>query len=376
MKIAFYAPMKSPRHPVPSGDRLMARQLMQVLELIGAEVRLASELRTYTSTPNAVSLDEQRSAGALEARRLIQDWEADGWRPDIWFSYHPYYKALDWIGPAIVAHFGAAHVTAEASYAPGRREGPWKDRVGELAGQLASADCHFYLKDRDRAGLVQLEGQGGRYAGLVHVPPFIDTEPFAQFDHTGTDHGPARLVTVAMMRRDVKLESYRYLARALEPIQHLDWVLDIAGDGDARSDVEDAFRSFAADRVRFLGRLEGDGVRSLLSGADLFVWPGFGEAYGLAYLEAQAAGLAVVAQDTAGVANVVQDGVTGLLCPAHDVAALTAAVQRLIGDRQLLREFGARARVFVLKERSLDNARSIVGRTLTELTRQHKDRKP
>ncbi|MGI9411325.1 MAG: glycosyltransferase family 4 protein [Hyphomicrobiaceae bacterium] len=367
MKIAFYAPMKSPRHPVPSGDRLMARQLTQVLELIGAEVRLASEVRTYINTPDAVSLDEQRGACAREARRLIQDWEAQGWRPDVWFCYHPYYKALDWIGPAIVAHFGAVHVTAEASYAPGRRDGPWKDRVEELAGQLTSADCHFYLKDRDRAGLAQLEGLR---AGLVHVPPFIDIEPFAELDHARTAHGPVRLVTVAMMRRDVKLESYRYLARALGPIQHLDWELDIAGDGDARGDVEDAFRDFDADRVRFLGRLEGDGIRSLLAGADLFVWPGFGEAYGLAYLEAQAAGLAVVAQDTAGVANVVQDGVTGLLCPAHDVAAFTATVQRFVDDRQLLRDFGARARAFILTERSHERACSIIGRTLAELIEQ------
>ena len=49
--------------------------------------------------------------------------------------------------------------------------------------------------------------------------------------------------------------------------------------------------------------------RSTAEGA-LYAWPGFGEAYGLAYLEAQAAGLPVVAQDIDGVPGVVRNGET------------------------------------------------------------------
>ena len=370
MRIAFYAPMKSPRHPVPSGDRLMARQLMRALELIDAEVRLASELRAYIKATDTVGLEDEMRAGDSEARRIIREWEAEGWRPDVWFCYHPYYKALDWIGGSVVSHFGAVHVTAEASYPPGRRAGRWQSRVEALAAYLTSADCHFYLKDRDRAGLAQLAEATAR---LVHVPPFIDTEPYERLAPTRACRGPVRLVTVAMMRRDVKLESYRYLACALAPIKHLDWVLDIAGDGAARSDVEAAFQDFAPSKVRFLGQLNSDGVRELLSGTDLFVWPGFGEAYGLAYLEAQAAGLPVVAQDIAGVANVVKDAETGLLCEAHNVAAFAAALERFIGDRRLLQDYGTRARAFVLDERSLRRACDRIGSTLDALLARNGD---
>ena len=52
-----------------------------------------------------------------------------------------------------------------------------------------------------------------------------------------------------------------------------------------------------------------------------YVWPGTGEAYGIAYMEAQAAGLPVVAQKTAGVPEVVKDGVTGTLTAAGDASA-------------------------------------------------------
>ncbi|MGO6785324.1 glycosyltransferase family 1 protein, partial [Rhizobium ruizarguesonis] len=42
MRVAFYAPMKSPNHPVPSGDRLMARLLIRALELGGHKVDVVS----------------------------------------------------------------------------------------------------------------------------------------------------------------------------------------------------------------------------------------------------------------------------------------------------------------------------------------------
>ncbi len=48
MKIAFHAPLKSPDHPVPSGDRQMARMLIEALRLAGHDVGIASELRTFS----------------------------------------------------------------------------------------------------------------------------------------------------------------------------------------------------------------------------------------------------------------------------------------------------------------------------------------
>ena len=43
---AFYAPLKSPRHPAPSGDRTMARLLSTTLVRAGFAPDLASEVRT------------------------------------------------------------------------------------------------------------------------------------------------------------------------------------------------------------------------------------------------------------------------------------------------------------------------------------------
>jgi len=35
MRLAFYAPLKPPDHPVPSGDRRISRLLIQALERAG-----------------------------------------------------------------------------------------------------------------------------------------------------------------------------------------------------------------------------------------------------------------------------------------------------------------------------------------------------
>ena len=94
----------------------------------------------------------------------------------------------------------------------------------------------------------------------------------------------------------------------------------------------------------------------MLARGGVYVWPGCGEAYGLAYLEAQAAGLPVVAQHTAGVPEVVRDGQTGILSPAGDIAAFAAAIARLLTDDAERKAMGAASRRFVVQERSIDAA--------------------
>ena len=55
MRIAFYAPMKAPNHPSPSGDRPVAQMLWQALEAGGHEVTLASDFRAYDGTGDSAA---------------------------------------------------------------------------------------------------------------------------------------------------------------------------------------------------------------------------------------------------------------------------------------------------------------------------------
>jgi glycosyltransferase involved in cell wall biosynthesis len=68
------------------------------------------------------------------------------------------------------------------------------------------------------------------------------------------------------------------------------------------------------------------------------------EGYGVVAREAMAWGRPVVASAVGGLTDAVEDGVTGLLVPPGDVAALRAALERLLGDTDLRAQLGAAAR--------------------------------
>ncbi|QSY97423.1 glycosyltransferase family 4 protein (plasmid) [Rhizobium bangladeshense] len=355
MRVAFYAPMKSPNHPVPSGDRLMARLLIRALELAGHQVEVVSEFRTHASTPEAAAALEPAISAELERLRLT--WRSEP-RPDLWFCYHPYYKSPDPFGPAISAEFAIPYVTAEASYAAKRDQTGWAARQKCVGEAIMQAAVNIGFTERDRAGLSATFPQ----ARLAALKPFIDP---ALFEAVRPAPDSSRLMTVAMMRDGDKMESYAMLARALRLIEDRPWTLAVIGDGPMRREVEALFACFAG-RIEWLGERGEAEIAGLLARGGIYVWPGCGEAYGLAYLEAQAAGLPVVAQQTAGVPAVVEAGVTGLLTPEGDVAAYASAVAALLGDGQKREAMGQAARRFVLEERSL----AMAARALDEILRK------
>ena len=68
------------------------------------------------------------------------------------------------------------------------------------------------------------------------------------------------------------------------------------------------------------------------------------EGYGVVAREAMAHGRPVVATAVGGLVDAVEDGVTGLLVPPDDAAALREAIERLLGDADLRARLGAAAR--------------------------------
>lgn len=350
MNIAFYAPLKSPDHPVPSGDRAMARLLMAALGQGGHRVSLASDLRAFLRVPD----DPGAWAGvqheaAAERTRIAALWRAEG-PPDLWFCYHPYYKSPDLIGPPLCRLFGVPYATAEASQSPRRAIGVWAEAQALAADAVAMAAVNFSLTARDAAGLAAAV-PGAR---IERLKPFHDARALPPAPE------PGHLVTVAMMRSGDKLQSYRHLAAALRRLPG-DWRLTVAGDGPERPAVE---ALFAGLPVAFAGLLDAAGVARLLSRGALYLWPGCGEAFGLAYLEAQAAGLPVVAFRTAGVPEVVADGETGALVPEGDDMAFASAVATLLADPAARIAMGRAAIARVARDHAPESAARAIGGAL------------
>lgn len=370
MKIAFYAPMKSPRHPRPSGDRRIGRLLIEALERVGYEVEIASHLRAWEGRGDVDQQREIREDGRAETDRLIARYRRlpAAERPAAWFTYHLYHKAPDWIGPRVAAALDIPYLVAEASHAPKRKGGPWD--MGYLAVEeaLQGADAVIALNPVDLGMLQSLPVVAER---LHHLRPFLNQAPL-QRDIEGSDRKQVAvryglneeapwLLAVGMMREDSKLESYRVLARAAEALETDRWQLLLVGDGPAEKQVRAAFAGIATGKVHLTGLLPGQEVHALMVAADLFVWPAINEAFGMAILEAQACGLPVVAGDSGGVAEIVRDGVTGMLVGPHDHIALAGAVDALLGDRKRLESMAAAAREKFQRDHRIESAAAELG---------------
>ena len=70
-------------------------------------------------------------------------------------------------------------------------------------------------------------------------------------------------------------------------------------------------------------------------------------------MEAMAAGLPVISTHVAGVPEMVHDGVSGHLVNSGDVAALAAAIKRLISDRSAAAAFGENGRALAAEKFSI-----------------------
>jgi glycosyltransferase involved in cell wall biosynthesis len=128
------------------------------------------------------------------------------------------------------------------------------------------------------------------------------------------------------------------------------WRLDLYGE----SRDADAQRRLAAElgiegRVHFHGFVPNTELPARLARAALLLHPTPAESFGQVLAEAAAVGLPTVATRVNAVPEVVDDGRTGILCPPGDVAAFTAALDRLLGDADLRARMGAAGRARALE---------------------------
>ena len=337
MRVLLHTPLKPPDSPIPSGDREMARGLVRLFRRLGHTVVMPPLSRVAPGVPKPEEHLACERRARRQAARLVARWRTlpprHPERFDLWLTYHCYYRKPDWLGPIVTGALGVPYALAEASHAARRAQGP--TRLGHRAVEraLAAADLVLTVNPRDVAGVKARLRPG---AHQLWLPPFIDTSPFRAGNRPMND--PPVLLSVGMMRTRDKLDSYRVLAKALTRLEDRPWRAVLVGDGPARGEVEALMAPFGP-RVRLLGAVPHAELPAVYAAADLYVWPAINEAYGMAFLEAQASGLPVVAGRTGGVPAVVADGVTGLLTPVGDAAAFAAAMAHLLDDA------GARTRL-------------------------------
>jgi glycosyltransferase involved in cell wall biosynthesis len=123
----------------------------------------------------------------------------------------------------------------------------------------------------------------------------------------------------------------------------------LVGDGLERTGLEERVQEMGlAGKVVFLGRRTD--VPEILKCSDLSVLPSWAEGLPNVVLESVAVGTPVVATRVGGIPEIIEDGVSGLLVPPRDPAALAAALIRLLEDPELAARMATRA-LEALRER-------------------------
>lgn len=357
-RIAFYAPLKSPNHAVPSGERAIARNLMQLLHQEDHAPVLVSELRSLDKRGEVDAQGALLAQAAAEQARLIAEGQREGWAA--WVTYHSYYKAPDLLGPDVSRALGIPYVLIEATRASKRLGGPWDAFERNAVAAIEAADVIFSFTERDARALRANPVAGQQ---LVSLPPFLPQDALA----VPVPSERPSILAAGMMRAGDKLASYDIVAQALAHLPDAPWQLEIAGDGPMRAEVAALMAPFGA-RVTFLGQLDAAAMAAAYRRARVFFWPGVNEAFGMVYLEAQRFGVPVVAQDRPGVNEVVPP--SGLHAPERP-EALAQGLWEVLNDPNRHAVRAQEAQALIQARHLLPAARARVWGVLGPLMTRH-----
>ena len=177
----------------------------------------------------------------------------------------------------------------------------------------------------------------------IEVIPYTTSLP----EVGGTSPAPDGKGPVLFVGRLVERKGVAHLIEAIARLGSLAPRLEIVGEGPERPGLEAlAGRLEVADRVVFRGKIPPDELQASYARAAVCVLPsvldarGDTEGLGVVLLEAMNHATPVIASRVGGIPDIVEDGVSGLLVPPGDVAALAAAVRRVRDDPDLARWLG------------------------------------
>ncbi|MBA3767374.1 MAG: N-acetyl-alpha-D-glucosaminyl L-malate synthase BshA [Acidobacteria bacterium] len=159
----------------------------------------------------------------------------------------------------------------------------------------------------------------------------------------------------------VHVSNFRPVKRPVDCVEILARVLKrgvrtrlvMVGDGSERTNAEHRARCLGVDEhCAFVGKQPK--IVDYLSASDVLLLPSEQESFGLAALEAMACEVPVIASRVGGIPEVVTDGETGFLSEVGDIEKMSADAARLLSNKDLREEMGARARESAVSRYSTD----------------------
>jgi glycosyltransferase involved in cell wall biosynthesis len=326
------------------------------------------EIRVVNSSPSAVDvaatsrfrLGRVGDAVAILARLAL---ELVRFRPDVVHVNTSFFWAFLRDGTAIrMARIAGARTVLHLR---GGDFPEWADAAGAalrsfIVATLRKSDCVVALTEPTRRWLVAELGE----ERVRYLPNFVRLDAIGAPPDRSTRGGrPVEVLFVGWIVEPKGVRELLDAARRLDGArftlvgpQEPSFHAAIAGDVAA-----------LGDRVRVLPAQPREEIFRLYREADVFVLPTWREGFPNVVIEAMAAGLPVVATPVGAIPEAVESGKSGLLVPVRDIAALEAALRRLIEDPALRRALGDAARARVEAVFSFDAVVARLGRLYEDL---------
>jgi len=226
----------------------------------------------------------------------------------------------------------------------------------------AEADVLIAATRRDRADLVRHTGATDDRISVI--PCGVDLMRFKprdmatariMLDMPATPHKMVLLVgrIEPLKGIDALIEAIAMLHERRPEWRETLQAVVVGGGGEAQHDQWNAeqhrlhalrVRHGVAGAIHFAGAQPQGRLPLFYAAADIVTMPSHYESFGMAALEGLACGRPVVATSAGGPAFIVEDGVSGLLTPPNDPAALADRLERLLDDDSVRTEMAVAAR--------------------------------
>ncbi|MFA5308591.1 MAG: glycosyltransferase family 4 protein [Dehalococcoidales bacterium] len=179
------------------------------------------------------------------------------------------------------------------------------------------------------------------------IPNGVDThhfsngvKPFEQFDGSKTN-----ILFVGRLEKrkgfDYLLEAYRLVKKEVPDCR----IIQVGPGVRLRKKYEKRISQHGITDVNFTGYATYSDLPRYYKTADIVCFPNTGwESQGIVLLEAMAVGKPIVASNIDGFTAVLSDGVEGITVPPRESEQLAAAILKLIRDKQLREQMGARGK--------------------------------
>jgi len=219
------------------------------------------------------------------------------------------------------------------------RAAPGKDDLDSLSSRLRQLTFPWAHKI-----IVQTEGARGFFdrsldSKLEVIPNPVVKPPIRD---NASRSGLLRLIAMGRFTSEKQFELLLDAFARVSPL-HTDWRLTIYGEGPLRGALEtQRERLGLVDFVEMPGHVQD--VFGAMQASDLFVLTSRYEGFPNVLCEAMACGLPVISTDCPyGPCEIIRNGVDGLLVPPSDLEALSAALDKLMGDEAERRRLASRA---------------------------------